>query len=402
VTSERTQVGIVGAGPAGLFLSHLLALEGIESVVLERRSRQYCLARVRAGVLEHDVAAMLVAAGAGAAMLRDGLVHHGISLQVDGARHRIDFAALTGRSVVVYGQQELTRDLIDLRLAAGGDLRFEAEDVAIEDHTSDHPRLRFRHENADHDMICDVVAGCDGFHGVAREMIAASARRAHSLSYPYAWLGILAHAAPAVDELVYASHDRGFALYSMRSTAVSRLYLQVAPDERIDDWPDERIWDELDTRLGIADDASWAVNRGPTIEKSITPMRSYVSEPMSDGGLHLAGDAAHIVPPAGAKGLNLALHDVALLARAIAARVNSGTPALLERFSDDCLARVWRAEDFSLWMTRLLHRPADPFERRAQESRLRYVCASDAARRGLAENYVGLAAASLLPGPASP
>jgi p-hydroxybenzoate 3-monooxygenase len=390
---EQTQVAIVGAGPAGLLLSQLLALEGIASVVLERRSRDYCLARVRAGVLEHDIARLIREIGVGERMDRDGLVHDGVELQVDGVPHRIDFAALTGKHVIVYGQQELTRDLIEHREAAGGDLRFEAADVALHDLTGDAPRVTFRHDGREHELRCAVVAGCDGFHGVCRDGV--PDRRTFEASYPFAWLGLLAHAAPATDELVYAAHDRGFALYSMRSPAVSRLYLQVAPDERIEEWPDERIWGELDVRLARRDDPAFHVGRGPTIEKSVTPMRSFVSEPMQHGRLFLAGDAAHIVPPTGAKGLNLAAHDVATLAVALTRWFGSRDAALLERYTDDCLARIWRAEDFSLFMTRLMHRPADPFEHRAQLARLRYVCSSEAAQRSLAENYVGLSGSAL-------
>ena len=312
---ERTQVAIVGAGPAGLLLSELLAAEGIESVILEQRSRDYCLARVRAGVLEHDVAALVDGLGVGARMRRDGLVHEGIEVQFDGAPHRIDFTALTGRTVVVYGQQELTRDLIEHLEAAGRDLRFEAEGVAVLDHETDAPRLTFRHDGRARELGCDVVAGCDGFHGVCRDTIPASRRRTYSLAYPFAWLGLLARAAPAIDELVYCSHERGFALYSLRSHEVSRLYLQVAPDEDVERWPDERVWAELDRRFARATDEAWRPARGPALEKSVTPMRSFVSEPMRDGRLFLAGDAAHIVPPTGAKGLNLAVHDVELLAR---------------------------------------------------------------------------------------
>jgi len=389
---ERTQVAIVGAGPAGLLLSELLAAEGVESVILEQRSRAYCLARVRAGVLEHDVAALVDALGVGARMRRDGLVHEGIDVQFDGAPHRIDFMALTARTVVVYGQQELTRDLVEHLEAAGRDLRFEAEDVAVHDHGSDAPRVTFRHGGRRRELRCDVVAGCDGFHGVCRDTIPASRRQTYSIAYPFAWLGLLARAAPAIDELVYCSHERGFALYSLRSNEVSRLYLQVAPDEDVERWPDERVWAELDRRFARAADAAWRPTRGETLEKSVTPMRSFVSEPMRDGRLFLAGDAAHIVPATGAKGLNLAVHDVELLARALARWLRDGDDALAARYSDDCLARVWRAEDFSMFMTRLLHVPDDPFERRAQLARLRYLCASEAAMRSLAENYVGLPA----------
>ena len=395
VVVERTQVAIVGAGPAGLLLSQLLALEGIESVVLEQRSREYCLARVRAGVLEHDVAQLIRDVGVGGRMDRDGLVHEGIDLQVDGVRHRVDFAALTGKGVIVYGQQELTRDLIEHREAAGGDLRFEAAGVALRDIASDAPHVTFRHGGSDHELHCAVVAGCDGFHGVCRDEIPPSLRRTFEAAYPFAWLGILAQAEPATDELIYASHERGFALYSMRSHTVSRLYLQVPPDEHIDDWPDERIWDELDVRFARRDDPSFRVGRGATIEKSVTPMRSFVSEPMQYGRLFLAGDAAHIVPPTGAKGLNLAVHDVKTLAAALKRWFASHHASSLERYTEDCLARIWRAEDFSLFMTRLLHRPDDPFERRTQLARLRYLCSSEAAQRSLAENYVGLSDVAL-------
>ena len=391
--NEQTQVAIVGAGPAGLLLSQLLALEGIESVVLEQRSRDYCLARVRAGVLEHDIVRLIRDAGVGERMDRDGLVHDGIELQADGVPHRIDFAALTGRHVIVYGQQELTRDLIEHREAAGGDVRFEASDVAVHDVGGDAPRLTFGYDGRDHELRCAVVAGCDGFHGACRDAIPSA--RTFETSYPFAWLGILAEAAPTTDELVYASHDHGFALYSMRSPAVSRLYLQVAPDERIDDWSDERIWDELDVRFARRDDTAFRVGRGATIEKSVLPMRSFVCEPMQHGRLFLAGDAAHIVPPTGAKGLNLAAHDVATLATALTRWFTSNDAALLDRYSDDCLARIWRAEDFSLFMTRLLHRPDDAFEQRTQLARLRYVCSSEAAQRSLAENYVGLSGPAL-------
>jgi p-hydroxybenzoate 3-monooxygenase len=396
VVQERTQVAIVGAGPAGLLLSHLLALEGIETVVLEQRSLEYCLGRVRAGVLEHEIAELLVDSGVGERMLRDGFVHEGIELRFDGRGHRVAMTELTGRAVTVYGQQELVKDLVDHRLPAGGDLRFEAEDVTVHGHTSDAPRVTFRRGGTDHELACDVVAGCDGFHGVCRETIPADLRRAYSLAYPWAWLGILAEAPPATEELVYVCHDRGFALYSMRSRKVSRLYLQVPADEPIEAWPDERVWDELDRRFASVEDPAWRVNRGPTIEKGVTPMRSFVSEPMQHGRLFLAGDASHIVPPTGAKGLNLAAHDVRNLAEALVSWHRSGNTDLLERYTDTCAARIWRAEDFSAYMTRLLHVPDEPFEHRAQLARLRYVASSEAASRSLAENYVGLPREALL------
>jgi p-hydroxybenzoate 3-monooxygenase len=387
---ERTQVAIVGAGPAGLLLSHLLSLEGIETVTLEQRSLEYCLGRVRAGVLEHEVAQLIADVGVGERMLRDGLVHEGIELRFDRQGHRIAMTDLTGRAVTVYGQQELVKDLVDHRLAAGGDLRFEAENVAVHDHLAGPPRVTFRHQGVEHELTCEFVAGCDGFHGVCREAIPADLRRTYSTAFPYAWLGILAQAAPATDELIYACHERGFALHSMRSHTVSRLYLQVPADEQIGAWTDDRIWDELDARLASEDDPSWRANRGPTLEKSVTPMRSFVSEPMQHGRLFLAGDASHIVPPTGAKGLNLAVHDVRNLAEALVTWYGAGNAALLERYSAACAARIWRAEDFSLFMTRLLHVPDDPFEHQAQLARLRYVASSEAASRSLAENYVGL------------
>jgi p-hydroxybenzoate 3-monooxygenase len=390
VVRERTQVAIVGAGPAGLLLSHLLSLEGIETVTLELRSLEYCLGRVRAGVLEHEVAQLIADVGIGARMLREGLVHEGIELRFDGRGHRIAMTDLTGRAVTVYGQQELVKDLIEHRRAAGGDLRFEADGVVVHDHATDAPRVTFRRGDVEHELACDVVAGCDGFHGVCRDTIPADLRRAFTIAYPWAWLGILAEAPPATDELIYACHERGFALYSMRSRAVSRLYLQVSADEELGAWPDERVWDELDVRMENADDPSWRVNRGPTLEKSITPMRSFVSEPMQHGRLFLAGDASHIVPPTGAKGLNLAVHDVWNLAEALTSWYRSGSGDGLERYSTACAARVWRAEDFSAYMTRLVHVPDDPFEHRLQLARLRYVAASEAAARSLSENYVGL------------
>ena len=385
-------MAIVGAGPAGLVLARLLELAGVEAVVLEQRSRDYCLARVRAGVLEHDVAQLFRDIGVGARMDRDGLVHEGIELQVDGIPHRVDLAALTGKVVMVYGQQELTRDLIEHFDATEGDVRFEAEDVAVHDWTTDQPRVTYRSEGDERELRCAIVAGCDGFHGVCRDTIPAGDRRTYEIAYPYAWLGILAQAPPATDEVLYNSHERGFSLYSMRSHEVSRLYLQVRPDERIEDWPDDRIWQELDTRFARD---GFHVIRGATIEKSVTPMRSYVTEPMQQGRLFLAGDAAHIVPPTGAKGLNLAVRDVVRLAAALEPWFATGDAALLDRYTDDCLARVWRAEDFSMYMTRLLHVPDDPFERRTQLARLRYVCSSEAARRSLAENYVGLSDAAI-------
>jgi p-hydroxybenzoate 3-monooxygenase len=352
-------------------------------------------------VLEHEVAQLIADAGVGERMLREGLVHEGIELRFDRCGHRIPMTELTGRAVTVYGQQELVRDLVEHRLAASGDVRFEAEGVAVHDHATDAPHVTFDQGGVAHELACDVVAGCDGFHGICRDTIPADLRRVHTLAYPYAWLGILAQAPPATEELIYACHARGFALYSMRSRSVSRLYLQVPADEPLEAWPEERIWNELDLRFASDEDLAWRVNRGETLETSITPMRSFVSEPMQHGRLFLAGDASHIVPPTGAKGLNLAVHDVRNLAEALAAWYGSGDGGLLERYSEACAARVWRAQDFSSYMTRLVHVSDEPFEHQAQLARLRYVAASEAAARSLAENYVGLPRHAL-PAPTRP
>ncbi len=389
-TQQRTQVAIIGAGPAGLVLSHVLALHDISSVVLEQRSREYCEGRVRAGVLEHDVARLLVDTGVGERLRREGLVHHGINMRFDRADHRIPMTELTGRSVTVYGQQEVVKDLIKHRLEAGADIRFEVEDVALHDVSTDSPSVTFSQDHADAGLRCDAIAGCDGFHGVCRDAIPAAKRRSYECEYPFAWLGILASAAPATEELIYACHERGFALYSMRSAAVSRLYLQVPANEPIQAWPDARIWEELETRL--QGPAGWHVGVGPTIEKGVTAMRSFVSEPMQHGRLFLAGDASHIVPPTGAKGLNLAVHDALHLADALDAWYGTGSNEMLERYTDTCLARVWRAQDFSRWMTMMLHVTGDPYEHQLQLARLRYVASSEPAAHSLAENYVGLPA----------
>jgi len=378
----RTQVGIVGAGPAGLLLSHLLARAGIDSVVLEARSREYVQQRVRAGVLEHPTVELLRAAGAGARMDAEGLPHHGISLRFDGGDHRIDFADLTGRGIVVYGQQEVVKDLIAARERDGGELRFDVSDVHVDGLDAD-PVITFTEAGERRELRCDVVAGCDGFHGVTRGLYAPAA---FDRTYPFAWLGILAKAAPTQDELVYARHDRGFALYSMRSPEITRLYLQVPPDTDASSWSDARIWDELRVRLGTA------INEGPLIEKSVTGMRSFVAEPMRHGKLFLAGDAAHIVPPTGAKGMNLAIADVRVLAEALETYLTRADATGIDAYSDTCLRRVWRAEHFSWWMTSMLHvfPDDDPFQSRLQTSQLRYTVSSRAAATSLAENYVGL------------
>jgi p-hydroxybenzoate 3-monooxygenase len=386
----RTQVGIVGAGPAGLLLSQLLHLQGIETVVLERRSQAYVEARIRAGVLERGTVDLLDAAQVGARMRRIGLVHDGIELSFGGRRHRIDFRALTGKAVTVYGQTEVTKDLIAARLAARGRIEFEAEDVAVRDFAGDRPRISFRKNGKAQELKCDFIGGCDGFHGVCRESVAQDALSLYERTYPFAWLGILAETPPVSEELIYCHHERGFALFSMRSPSLSRLYLQCAPDERLEEWPDERIWDELRLRLG--GDAAGALKSAPSLEKSITPMRSFVAQPMRFGRLFLAGDAAHIVPPTGAKGLNLAVADVHVLAQALAAFYASGRTDLIEAYSDTCLRRVWKAQRFSWWMTSLLHRfpGRNRFDDQVQLAELDYVARSEAAATALAENYVGL------------
>ena len=390
MSEERVPVVIVGAGPAGLVLSHLLHLAGIESVVLEVRSRDYVEHRVRAGVLEHPTVELLCGIGVGDRLRREGLEHEGVTLRFDGADHRIDFRALTGRSITVYGQQEVVKDLIAARLAAGGDLRFEAAEVAVHDVEGDAPSVTYVDvAGVRHRLHGDVVAGCDGFHGVCRPSIPAERLQAYDKEYPFAWLGILAKAAPIHRELIYANSERGFALYSMRSPEVTRLYLQVAPDEDLAAWPDARIWEELHLRLARD---SFALNEGPVLEKGITAMRSFVAEPMRHGRLFLAGDAAHIVPATGAKGMNLAIADVAVLAEALEAFLKRGATDGLDAYSDRCLRRVWRAEHFSWFMTSMFHRfpGADPFDRRLQLAQLRYVATSEAAATSLAENYVGL------------
>jgi p-hydroxybenzoate 3-monooxygenase len=387
----RTQVGIVGAGPAGLLLSHLLHLEGVASVVVENRSRDYVEHRVRAGVLEHAPVDLLKRAGVGDRLAREGLLHHGIELRFGGRGHRIDFPSLTGgRSITVYGQQEVVKDLIRARLDAGGTIEFDATDVGVHDLESDAPRVRWRKHGEAHELACDFIAGCDGFHGVCRPAIPGFERAVFERAYPFAWLGILARAAPSHEELIYAYHDRGFALFSMRSPEITRLYLQVPPDEDIAAWPDARIWEELHTRLETGD--GWKLNEGPVLEKGITPMRSYVCEKMQHGRLFLAGDAAHIVPPTGAKGMNLAIADVHVLARALTAFLKSGRREALDAYATTCLARIWRAEHFSWWMTSMLHRfPGDDgFQQRLQRSQLDYTVRSPAAAASLAENYVGL------------
>jgi p-hydroxybenzoate 3-monooxygenase len=388
---HRTQVGIVGAGPAGLFLSHLLARAGIDSIVLEARSRDYVESRIRAGVLEHGSVDLLNEAGLGARLGREGLVHAGIEIRFAGRGHRIDFLALTGKAITVYGQHEVVKDLIAARLAQGRPLHFEVSDVAVEGFDGASPVIRYKSAGAAQEIACDFIAGCDGFHGICRPSLPAGALTVYERSYPFAWMGILAEAPPASKELIYAHHERGFALLSMRSPTLSRLYVQCGPEEDVAEWPDDRIWNELQRRTATQD-GGFRVPEGPVLQKGITPMRSFVAEPMQCGRLYLAGDAAHIVPPTGAKGMNLAMSDVHCLTQALAAYYRAGATDLLAGYSARCLGRVWKAQRFSWWMTTMLHRhPADsPFDRRRQLAELDYLTGSEAAMRSLAENYVGL------------
>jgi len=379
-----TQVGIVGAGPAGLLLGHLLARAGIDAVVLEARSRDYVEQRVRAGVLEQGTVDVLTETGVGERLHREGMVHHGLELRFGGVGHRIALSELAdGRAITVYGQQEVVKDLIAARLDAGLPIVFESEATTVD---VERGVIRF----GDDELRCEVIAGCDGFHGVSRAAVPEDALDVYEREYPFAWLGILARAAPSSEELIYTHHDRGFALHSMRSPEITRLYLQVPPDERIEAWPDERIWEELQTRMATAD-GGFALNEGEIFEKGITPMRSFVAEPMRHGRLFLAGDAAHIVPATGAKGLNLAVADVRVLARGLRDLFERGDEARLDAYSERCLRRVWRVQHFSWWMTQMLHRmTGDPFEAKLQRSQLEYVVRSEAAAKTLAENYVGL------------
>jgi p-hydroxybenzoate 3-monooxygenase len=385
----RTQVGIVGAGPAGLLLSHLLHLEGISSVVLETQSRQHVEQRIRAGVLEQGTVDLLVQSGVGKRLQKEGLMHHGIELRFGGRAHRIDLTAHTaGRAITVYAQQEVVKDLIEARLAAGGRVLFEVAEVGVHDLTSVTPLVRFRKNGAAEEIACDFIAGCDGYHGVCRPAIPAGVLTLHEKEYPFGWLGILSESAPPSHELIYAHHEQGFALYSMRTPTLSRLYLQCAPGEDLSRWPDSRIWSELRTRLGNGT----TLQQGPILQKGVTGMRSFVAEPMQYGRLFLAGDAAHIVPPTGAKGLNLAVADVRVLARALAAYYAGSRTELLDRYSETCLRRVWKVQRFSWWMTSMLHRLPDegPLRQRLQLAELDYLTGSRAATTALAENYVGL------------
>jgi p-hydroxybenzoate 3-monooxygenase len=384
----RTQVGIVGAGPAGLLLGHLLHLRGVDSVVIEDRSREHVEERIRAGVLEHGTVDLLVESGVGERLRREGMVHHGIELRFGGRGHRIPLTELTGKSITIYGQQEVVKDLIRARLGAQLPLLFEVEGVSLHELDSEQPAIRFRHEEEEQELRCDVVAGCDGFHGVTRDSIPVGELAVFTREYPFGWLGVLAAVAPSSEELIYCYSERGFALHSMRSPELTRLYLQCAPDENLDLWPDERIWEELQARFSLP---GWTLGEGPIVEKGVTGMRSFVVEPMRYGRLYLAGDAAHIVPPTGAKGLNLAVADVRVLADALTHWYQTGDESLLDGYSETCLRRVWRSEHFSWWMTSMLHRHGeDTFDARLQLSQLNYICSSRAAATSLAENYVGL------------
>jgi p-hydroxybenzoate 3-monooxygenase len=384
----RTQVGIVGAGPAGLMLSHLLHLNGIESVILENRSRDYIESRIRAGLIEQWASDLMVETGLGARMQREAMFHDGVYFGFGGALHHISFRDLTGKGVTIYGQQEVVKDLIDRRLADGGQILFEVADVSVHDFAGAAPKIRFRHDGKEQELACDFVGGCDGFHGICRPSIPANALTVYDREYPFGWVGILSESPPAADELIYTYHDRGFALYTMRSPTLARLYLQCAPDEDIENWSDARIWEELHARIA----GMRPLAEGTMLQKGITAMRSFVVEPMQYGRLFLAGDSAHIQPPTGAKGMNLALADVLVLSRALTAFYRSGRNDLLESYSATCLRRVWKAQRFSWWMTQLFH--LDPshnaFDRKRQLAELDYVTSSEAAARSMAENYVGL------------
>jgi p-hydroxybenzoate 3-monooxygenase len=386
----RTQVGIVGGGPAGLLLARLLGLAGIETIVLERRTPEYLRTRIRAGLLEQGTVDVLTEAGLGERLARERLIHDGVELAFNGRRHRIDLEGLAGKVVTIYGQAEVQKDLMDAHAAAGTEIVYEAEDVSLHGLGNDRPRLRYHKGGDGLEIECDFIAGCDGFHGVSRQAIAQEVIRIYERVYPFGWLGILSDTPPVNPELIYCNHERGFALCTMRSATRSRYYLQVPADEEVDDWSDDRFWSELKRR--IPPDAAATLKTGPRLEMSVAPLRSFVAEPMRYGRLFLAGDAAHIVPPTGAKGLNLAVADVRFLSEALVAFYRSGRTDLIDGYSDRCLARVWKAQRFSWWMTGVTHRfpEASPFERRAQAAELAYLAGSRAAQASLAENYVGL------------
>lgn len=386
----RTQVAIIGAGPAGLTLAHLLGRAGIDSVVLEARSREYVEARVRAGVLEQGTVELFREFGLAGRLDREGLEHRGIELRFGGARRRIAFDELVGRSIWVYGQQEVVKDLIAARIDDGGALLFEAEAMAVEGAGATSPVVRYRYEGEERTLACDFVAGCDGFHGASRRAVPKGGLREYVHDYPFGWVGILAAVAPSTEELIYASHERGFALHSLRSPELSRLYVQCEPDDVIENWPDRRIWDELHARFEAP---GWSLREGQVIEKGITPMRSYVAEPMQHGRLFLAGDAAHIVPPTGAKGLNLAVADVRVLARGLVQHYAERRDDFLNGYTQTRLAHVWKVMHFSWWMTSMMHvfpDNTDGTQRRLQLAQLDYVTSSHAASASLAEQYTGL------------
>jgi len=387
----RAQVVIIGSGPSGLLLGQLLHLAGIDTIIIEHRSREYVLGRIRAGVLEQGMVEMLDRAGVGARLRREGLVHEGFDILFAGARHRIDLSGLTGgKKVVVYGQTEVTKDLMDARAAAGAKSVFEADDVSLHGFDTAHPRVRYHNDGSDHEIECDFIAGCDGFHGISRKSVPLAAIQFYERVYPFGWLGVLSDTRPVSDELIYVSHERGFALCSMRSPTRSRCYVQCSLAEDVEQWPDGRFWDELRSRLDIR--TAEALVTGPSIEKSIAPLRSFVAEPMRFGRLFLAGDAAHIVPPTGAKGLNLAASDVHYLSTALIEFYASRSTAALDAYSARALRRVWQAERFSWWMTNLLHRFPEhgPFGEKVQAAELEHLVGSRAAMTALAENYVGL------------
>ncbi|OZD07535.1 4-hydroxybenzoate 3-monooxygenase [Rhodococcus sp. 06-156-3C] len=386
----RTEVAIIGAGPAGLLLSHLLAEQGVESVIVETRSQEYVLSRIRAGILEHSTVQLLDDIGLGARLHAEGQEHRGIYLQWPEERHHIDFTDLVGRSVWVYGQTEVTKDLVAAREAAGQQIYYEVSDTALHDVESDSPYVTFTDASgAEVRVDAAVIAGCDGSFGPSRATVPGRVRQTWERTYPYSWLGVLADVAPSTDELIYAWHHDGFAMHSMRSDTVSRLYLQVPNGTDVNTWSDDRIWDSLAARLGHGQNG-WELTPGPITEKSVLPMRSYVQTPMRHGNLFLAGDAAHIVPPTGAKGLNLAVADVALLAPALVALVRRNNEEAAAEYSDNALRRVWRCTHFSWWMTTMLHTSADAFDAQLQLSQLRWVASSEAGATGLAENYAGL------------
>jgi p-hydroxybenzoate 3-monooxygenase len=384
----RTQVGIIGAGPAGLMLARLLRLQGIDSIIIENRSRDYIENRIRAGLIEHWAADLLAELGVGERMQREGTLHWGINIGINGELHRIDFKKLVNKRVTIYGQQEVVKDLVARRLADGGTLLFEVDEVGVHDLTGARPKIRFTHEGKPQEIDCDFIGGCDGFHGVCRPSLPDGVLSVFERDYPFGWLGILSESPPPDHELIYSYTDRGFALYTMRSPTLARLYLQCGHDEEIENWPDARIWDELHKRLG----GSRKLQQGNMLQKGITPMRSFVVEPMQFGKLYLAGDSAHIVPPTGAKGMNLAFADVVYLARAIGEFYKSGRNDLLESYSATCLKRVWKAQRFSWWMTQIMHRfpNESAFDRRRQLGDLDYLVSSESAMRSLAEQYVGL------------